>query len=295
MVRSVKKPHLYIITGLSGAGRSTALNILEDHGFFCLDNLPGEMLDSAVDYAANHPDKARGFALGLDPKDKSLIHDFPKIKKSLTKNFYVKIIFLSAQDDVIAARYASTKRRHPYSIRSTKDIKSSISKERKALSALEDHIDFHIDTSTLSPKDLQKMLENYLGSALPTRRMQVLLTSFGFKYGVPRSLESLVDVRILKNPHYDIKLRKKTGLKRSVRDYIFNAEPAPEFLSHLSAWYSFLIPKYFDEGLNYFRICIGCTGGKHRSVAVTEELGKILKSLKLSYCDVVIIHRDIEK
>lgn len=286
-----QKPLLVVITGLSGAGRSVAIKCLEDLDFFCIENLPTALLKNMADYFLNSS-RGQRFALGMDVRNKEFADNFPALKEWLAERFNVDVVFLTADDETLVNRYNSTRRRHPL-LDSGGELNTSISRERRLLSPVRKSADCVFDTSTWSPHFLGRQIESRYAEDEVRRKLYVTITSFGFKYGQYRPADTIFDVRCLKNPHFVPELREKTGTNPAVVDYIFSEPAAQEYLQRLVELHQFLLPLYYAEGKNYFRIGIGCTGGKHRSVAISEELGRKLADLQMPSILFAVKHRDL--
>ena len=282
-----------IVTGLSGAGLSTAIRALQDSGYYCIDNLPMEMLWDALKLVESGKIVARGFAFGMDIRDASFATKFPQLKKTIADRFPLDVLFLDADPDILLRRYGSTRRRHPL-VATGSDLADAIKRESEFLRPVEDSADAIIDTSHLTPKLLARVIEDrYAGQGRPLRSLFVTITSFGFKYGPLLPADSIQDVRFLTNPFFIPELKHKTGLDRDVQDFVMSDKIAQETFKKLDDLYRFLLPQYFQEGKHYFRLGIGCTGGQHRSVTFAEELAKSLLSTPLARVIVSVVHRDL--
>lgn len=289
-----KKIVLVLITGQSGSGLGTAIRALEDLGFYCIDNLPFELiintmesLERAIDFSKNK------FALGIHIHNMQQAKAFSGLLKELRKGKRsVEVLYLTAQKEVLLNRYSTTRRKHPYSAK-VSDLKAAILKESKVLKSVEAEADFLIDTTELSPHDLGHQIENRYFPGKKQRKVAVSITSFGFKHGVCSPIDALYDVRFLKNPFFNIKLKEKNGLDKDVREYILAERDTKEFLKKLLDFNMWLLPRYHQEGKRYYRVGIACTGGKHRSVFVADYLYKHLKRDCSEIIDIEITHRDI--
>jgi UPF0042 nucleotide-binding protein len=290
-----KKPFLVIVTGLSGAGNSTALNALADNGMYCIDNLPIEMLEPTIDLLESGRIVApNGLALCMDVRDQSFAKEFPGLKRRIADRVKLDVIFLTADEQVIATRYGTTRRKHPL-LRGGETLVEAIAEERALLGPVEESADHVYDTSTWSPHQLARAMEDRFSKALPARVLHVTVTSFGFKYGQHKPADMLFDVRFLDNPHFVPELKELTGMDAPVRDYVFGNDTAKTMFAKIDDMLRFLLPQYYREGKHYLRIGIGCSGGKHRSVAFAEEIGKVLLSKPVPNTIVTIIHRDVEQ
>lgn len=274
-----------ILTGLSGSGKSIALNALEDSGYFCVDNLPASLIKTFVHLCNKTPGMPR-VAVGIDIRERKFFVDIAKIITSLKKSHDIGILFLEAGDTVLIRRFKETRRPHPLGNR---DLKKSIRDERNMLSELKNIADNVIDTSALNPHQLRKMvIQQY--SRDSKKRIDVSLVSFGYKYGTPAEADLLFDVRFLPNPHFVDHLKPLTGKAEKVKRFVIGNKETDAFLARLYDLLEFLLPRYIEEGRQYLTIGVGCTGGRHRSPAVVEELKKSLKKKKFN---VSVTHRDI--
>lgn len=282
-----KKNRLFIVvvTGLSGAGKTIALNAFEDSGFFCVDNLPTSLIKTFVHLCYKTPTISE-IAVGVDIRERKFPADLTETITSLIKTRKVEIIFFEAKDDVLIRRFKETRRPHPLGY---KDLKKAIHQERRELSGIRRTADRIIDTSTLSPHQLRKLITRHY-SGKKERAMTVSLISFGYKYGVPSEIDLLFDVRFLPNPNFIQELKPFNGTTAKVKNFIFGKKETKQFLHKVSSLLEFLIPKYREEGRSYLTIGIGCTGGKHRAPAIVEEIKKTLKKQKFN---VSAIHRDM--
>ncbi|MFT9488521.1 MAG: RNase adapter RapZ [Tepidibacillus sp.] len=282
--------HLIIITGMSGAGKTVAIQSLEDLGFYCVDNLPPVLIPKFVDLMVQSGGKINRAALVIDLRGREFFETLSDALEALEQSdkLYLQILFLDADDKTLVRRYKETRRRHPLSNESSPI--EGITAERKLLDELKGKASQIIDTSLLKPSELkEKMITRF--SDIDQNRFSVNMMSFGFKYGVPIDADLIFDVRFLANPHYIDSLRPQTGLDQPVYDYVMKWPETKEFLNKLMDLLTFLVPKYQQEGKSQVVIGIGCTGGKHRSVAITEYIAKFLQS----EWHVSTNHRDIEK
>ncbi len=280
-----------IIAGMSGAGRSTAGDVLEDAGWFVIDNMPASLLGKVSELVSSPGSEAERVALVLgrargDRREEELL---PALDDLRSKENRVTVLFLDATDEVLIRRFEGTRRRHPVSADS---IAEAISIERHHLQVLRDGADVVVDTSDLNIHELKTRLGDLFQSENIASPMVVQIMSFGFKNGAPLDADTVFDVRFLPNPYWVESLRDYTGLDQSVREFVLSTPNSTELLDKLSGLFSFLLPLYLQEGKSYFTIAIGCTGGKHRSVAIAEELAKAITKLGFSP---FIHHRDIEK
>ena len=274
-----------IVTGMSGAGKSTAMKMMEDIGFFCIDNLPIQLVDKLVEFYEKFESNIDKVAIGIDIRDKEGLEHIESTLTSLTeKKVLYDILFLDAENEVLIKRYKETRRNHPLAGRER--IESGIVQEREKLEFLKEKATYIIDTSQLELEKIFVQNQDY-------KNLFVTILSFGFKYGIPSDSDIVMDVRFLPNPYYVDGLRAKTGNDKEIQDYVMQFEDAQIFLDKLEDLVKFLIPHYIEEGKNQLVISIGCTGGKHRSVTLANELYKRLQSEK-DY-GLKIEHRDIAK
>lgn len=278
-----------IVSGMSGAGKSTTLNMLEDMGFFCIDNLPVELLPNVGQIAYDRKNDVDLVAVGVDIRNGDKLMN---LKEELDVLFELgiryEILFLDADNKTLIKRYKETRRSHP--LAKADRVESGISQERKLISFIKDHSDFIIDTTSLLTRELQQELDKIFLEDKLYSNFIVTILSFGFKYGIPEDADLVFDVRFLPNPYYDPNLRSMTGNDKPIQEFVMGYEDAHIFLDKLEDMVSFLIPRYIDEGKHHLIIGIGCTGGKHRSVTIANGLLKRLGTLPYS---VRIEHRDI--
>lgn len=281
-----------IVTGMSGAGKSTAMKIMEDMSFFCIDNLPIPLLDKLVDFTTNFHTEMQKVAIGIDARsgeDLDKINDMLEMLRE--KDVSYEILYLDAEDSVLVKRYKETRRNHP--LAPGERVDKGIEKERRRLAYLKSQANYIIDTSRLLTRELKSELERIYIQDEAYKNLFVTILSFGFKYGIPSDSDIVMDVRFLPNPYYVEELRPKTGNDVEIQQYVMQHEDAEVFLDKLESLVDFLIPRYIAEGKNQLVIAIGCTGGKHRSVTLANELYKRLGSGK-EY-GLKIEHRDIGK
>ncbi len=283
---------LVIVTGMSGAGKSTTMKMMEDMGFFCIDNLPILLLDKLIDFSSSMSTDMQKVAIGIDVRSgKSLKEIKGTLEKLTQKNTTFEILYLEAEDYVLVKRYKETRRNHP--LAAGERIDKGIERERKALAYLKKHANYIIDTSKLLTRELKTELEKIFVLNTDYNNLFITILSFGFKYGIPADSDMVMDVRFLPNPYYVEGLRTKTGNDAEIQQYVMQYEEANVFLNKLEDMVNFLIPNYISEGKNQLVISIGCTGGKHRSVTLANELYKRLQGKK-GY-GLKVEHRDISK
>ena len=282
---------LVIVTGMSGAGKTIALKMLEDIGFYCVDNLPISLVDKFVQLVSEGTSIEKA-ALGLDIRSGEELGNLDEILENWRRsNVDVQVLFLDANDAVLIKRYKETRRTHP--LAGAGRLENGIEKEREKLAFLKREADYIIDTSMLLTRELRKELEKIFLQDARYKNMYVTVLSFGFKYGVPEDADLVFDVRFLPNPYYDEHLRPLTGQVQAVRDYVMRGTTADAFLKKLYDMIDFLLPNYINEGKNQLVIAVGCTGGKHRSVTIARALYEHLEAA--GEYGIRIDHRDIDK
>lgn len=282
---------LVIVTGMSGAGKTIALKMLEDIGFYCVDNLPISLVDKFVQLVSEGTSIEKA-ALGLDIRSGEELGNLDEILENWRRsNVDVQVLFLDANDAVLIKRYKETRRTHP--LAGAGRLENGIEKEREKLAFLKREADYIIDTSMLLTRELRKELEKIFLQDARYKNMYVTVLSFGFKYGIPEDADLVFDVRFLPNPYYDEHLRPLTGQVQAVRDYVMQGGTADAFLKKLYDMIDFLLPNYINEGKNQLVIAVGCTGGKHRSVTIARALYEHLEVV--GEYGIRIDHRDIDK
>lgn len=280
--------HLVIVTGLSGSGRSAALKDFEDLGFNCVDNLPLALLSAFVEFARGSKEAFRS-AIGIDIREKGFPEQFPSRYCELkSQGLSIEMLFLDASDQTIVRRFSETRRPHPLS-RGATPLLDGIRQERTALAEVRKLADRIIDTTDYTVHDLRQTIERHYTAGDTDRPMVITLLTFGYKFGVPYDLDLLFDLRFLPNPHFVPELRPHTGDDPRIREYIMAQPDSGEFLTRLRGFIEFLLPRYRREGKSYLTIGFGCTGGRHRSVAVSLMIAEFLRQ---SGYDVIIKHRD---
>lgn len=280
---------IVLITGLSGAGKSNAINCFEDLGFFCVDNLPPMLIPKFAELCLQSEGKISKVALVCDMRGGAFFdHLFEALRELEENEVDHEILFLEAGDEVLLRRFKETRRRHPLS---DGGLLEAIRAERLALSELRGKADRIIDTSPLSPRDLKEKIYEFYEPGQRQRSMPILLVSFGFKYGMPLDADLVFDVRFLPNPHYVDHLRSLTGEDPRVKEYLWRWMVTHKYIQKLQDLLEFTIPYYIREGKAQLVVAIGCTGGKHRSVALAVELGRILSA---GY-RIAVEHRDMDK
>ncbi len=279
-----------VVTGMSGGGKSTALKMLEDAGFYCVDNLPVSLIDKFVELIATPNSEITKVALGLDVRAGQFFEDATMVLERLRKNGYnLEVLFMEADDAVLIKRYKETRRVHPLALDGR--VEDGVRKERKVLENIRKMADYVIDTTHLLTRELKEELDRIFVQNREYNSLMVTVMSFGFKHGIPVDADLVFDVRFLPNPFYIDELKKKTGNDKEVQDYVMSFTEAEEFMVKLNDMIQFLIPNYVKEGKYRLVVAIGCTGGQHRSVTLANELYSRMKD-KGSY-GVKLYHRDV--
>jgi UPF0042 nucleotide-binding protein len=282
---------IIIITGLSGSGKSYAIRALEDNGFFCVDNLPALLIPKFIDLCHGFKEDILRIALGVDLRGGQFLRALPEVLAEVRNAGHrIQVLFFDASDDVLLRRFSETRRPHPLSGQDS--IQDGISRERKALESIRALADKVIDTSDFNVHQLKREMEQQFCQASSARRMTLFLTSFGYKFGIPHDTDVMFDVRFLPNPYFVNELRQKSGLEKEVEDYVLGAGETRAFLDRLYALLEFTLPLYEREGKSSLTLALGCTGGRHRSVALVEELRKRFGGGEFR---IHVKHRDIDK
>jgi RNase adapter protein RapZ len=280
-----------VLTGVSGSGKSQAIRALEDLGYFCVDNLPVTLLPTLADLTLRAGSEIARAAVVVDVREGKLLTDFPAIYRRLktTRGLNPVLIFLEASESALVRRFSETRRPHP--LAPDRSAIEGIREERKAMRTIRGMADHLVDTSAMTVHELRHAFTNVASGRAPGTQLVVTILSFGFKHGIPVDSDLLFDVRFLPNPHFVAKLRPHTGRDRDVVRYLERSTATHDFLRHTLNLLNFLIPQYVTEGKTYLTIGIGCTGGRHRSVAMAEALKKGLSGL--SGVRLRVTHRDI--
>lgn len=280
-----------VVTGMSGGGKSTALKMLEDMGFYCVDNLPASLVEMFMELTSVPGSEISKVALGLDVRGGQSFQEMEDVLDKLKENGYIyEILFLGANDKTLLKRYKETRRRHPLSMQGER-IEEGIHREKRILQSICKKADYVIDTSNLLTRELKEELDRIFVRNEEYNSLMVNIISFGFKFGIPADADLVFDVRFLPNPFYIEELKHLTGNDKEVQDFVMSYPEAHEFLGKLTDMLKFLIPNYIKEGKYQLVIGIGCTGGKHRSVTLANALYESLKDcgnygLKLSHRDI---------
>ena len=284
---------LVIVTGISGAGKVTALKIFEDNGYYCVDNLLIDLIESFADILFGQTNEKNKVAIGVDIRSGKNLEKMSEVLKNMkAKEQNYEILFLDCNNNTLIKRFKETRRSHPMGDRDS--VENEINEERAKLEFLREQADYIIDTSNLLVKELRGEIEKIFVLNRDYRNLFVTIMSFGFKHGVPADCDLVFDVRFLPNPYYVPELKHKTGNQKEVQDYVLNSPVSHEFLNKLVDMIKFLIPNYIEEGKNQLVIGIGCTGGHHRSVTIANELYNQLNSSDASY-GIRLSHRDIDR
>jgi UPF0042 nucleotide-binding protein len=272
MAQNATYPPLLIVTGVAGAGRATAIRVLEDLGFYCVDNLPVALAANVMQMALERDPALKGIALGIDARERLFFPDWPHVFAALERQYRrPEVIFLDASDEVLMRRYSETRRPHPMAGGSL-TVAQAIRRERQSLAELRDRADRVIDTSALSVHELRELITAAVLGSSRGAPMVIELVSFGYKYGMPIGLDIVQDIRFIPNPFFVEELRPLTGLDPRVRDWVLAQPAAQKFLHQFQSLLDELLPMYDREGRSYLSLGLGCTGGRHRSPVLAEEL-----------------------
>ena len=288
---TAEEPRVVILTGVSGSGKTTALRALEDAGWYCVDNLPIVLLEKLLELSAHTAGEVSRIALVVDAREGRLLPEAPGVIQEVRRQgAQVEVLFLDAADEVLVRRYSETRRRHPMAGPSG-SVPEGIAAERSALEALRNAADEVVDTSQLNVHELKRMVhDRFVGGE--AARMGVTVVSFGYRYGIPSHADLVLDVRFLPNPYFVPELKPYAGTDARVSEFVLGQRDARAFLDRAADLCEFLLPRHRAEGKSYLTVAIGCTGGRHRSVAIAAALAKRLEGAGAA---VRIWHRDIEK
>lgn len=286
---SSPNPRIVLITGMSGSGKSTAIRALEDSGWFCIDNLPVPLLPKLLELASRVGDMPK-IAVVVDAREGRFLGISPQAVEELrSQGVKVEVLFLDAQDEALIRRFSETRRRHPLSPEGS--VPAGIAEERKRLSELREMAEEVIDTTSITVHELKRMIQGRFAEG-GGDRLNVSVLSFGYRYGLPPQADLVVDVRFLPNPYFVPEMRERTGREADVAAYVMEREEAQGFLEKVTDMVRFLLPKYRKEGKTYLTVAVGCTGGKHRSVAFSRALVEQLGGSEVS---ARVWDRDVEK
>jgi UPF0042 nucleotide-binding protein len=284
-----KRPEVLLLVGMSGAGRSSSSNVFEDLGYYVIENLPADLVESVVQ-SNDVTETNKQLVLTIDAKDTTAQTELKQsIDKLSQSGILTRIIFLDADNETLLERYEENRRPHPMGKDS---ISQSIKVERELLKPIRELADQVIDTTDMNVHELRKRINEGFQDDTSSQDLKISVTSFGFKNGTPRDADIVFDVRFLPNPHWREELRASTGQSPMVRNYVLSFEDAQVFLNKIKDMVEFLLPRFISEGKSYVGIAIGCTGGKHRSVVMAEEVTKWLKGANN---DAVVLHRDMKE
>lgn len=287
----MKNLNILIITGLSGSGKSTAIAAFEDAGFYCVDNMPVELLPKFMELPIESDSQISGFAFVMDLREKSFLSKYTKVFKSLNRKGHIfEILFLEADEEILLRRFSQTRRHHPLS--QDKSLLEGLRLEKEQLEGLRNTADKIIDTSHYSVHDLKATISVIAQKSKDIAPMRINILSFGFKYGVPNHADLIMDVRFLANPYFVPELKDLDGIDEAVKDFVLNNSATQDFLKKYLDLLDYLIPLYEKEGKSYLTIALGCTGGRHRSVAIAQH---ILEQIEKIGRKIIVTHRDIDR
>jgi UPF0042 nucleotide-binding protein len=291
MAAATGKPddRFLIVTGLSGSGKTTVSRFLEDFGYYCVDNLPAKLIPTFVELWHRREVQINKVALIVDIREAGFLTEFPKILRRIRKKITPRVVFLDASDETLIQRFSESRRPHP--LKESRSIRESVQLERTQLAEIKNMADEVINTSETTVTELKKMLTHRFVPKSSTQ-MQVVVTSFGYKHGLPLDSDLVLDTRFLPNPFYVDHLRDKTGKTRAVRDFVLKAPATKRFQEEMMRFIDYLMPNFEEEGKSNVNIAIGCTGGKHRSVVLAEVVGRHLRDKGFN---IQVNHRDIFK
>ena len=283
--------HLVIVSGLSGSGKTQALKCLEDIGFFCVDNLPPALFLSFAEFCSQRSHTVRKIALCIDIREREFFSDFSENLERLQANVSdVELLYLEANDEVLTRRFSESRRPHPLLPR--QPVLEGVRLERQRLGELRAHADRVLDTSELTVHELRDWMVQQYGDPEHRHSMKVFVLTFGYKFGVPYEADLVFDVRFLQNPHFVPELRPLTGNDKNIQQYVLDNNEAQGFLEHMKAFFAFLLPLFERERRSYLTIAIGCTGGRHRSVAIANKVQELFGWLGYN---VTLSHRDLDR
>jgi UPF0042 nucleotide-binding protein len=281
-----KPSRVVIITGLSGSGKTVALRAVEDLQFFCVDNLPVSLISTLISKISGNTGN-RNIAIGIDIREKEFLANIHRELSGLRKRHLIEILYLEAETDVLLRRFKETRRPHPLG----GDLEEAVNAERRSLAVLKKNADRIIDTSSFSPHQLRKFIASLYPAAGVGKDMTVLLVSFGFKFGVPQNIDLLFDVRFLPNPNFVASLKQLTGVDKPVSEYVLGHRKTEQLIKKIKDFLAFVLPLYIKEGRSYLTVAVGCTGGRHRSPAIVEELSRFVDRSDIA---LKITHRELE-
>ena len=283
--------HVVVVTGMSGSGKSVVMDVLEDIGYYCIDNLPPQLMGKFVDICRESENHLQKLAIAADLRSGDMFTDAYRTLLDMERqpDLDVKILYIEAEDEVIIKRYKETRRLHPL-MKDGSTLENAIARERELLAPVRNRASAIIDTSNLSTGKLRGQLIDLVAGGMREHSMDVRVVSFGFKYGLPLEADLVFDVRFLPNPYYIPELKQQTGLDEPVKNFVFKYQQTLDFVAKTEDLLSFLLPNYLDEGKTDLVIAVGCTGGKHRSVCIAKELFEFVS--KKGYA-ATLSHRDM--
>ena len=279
-----------IVTGLSGAGKTSALNVLEDLGYFCIDNLPVAFLPKFIELSGNFSPTIKGIALVMDLREEHFLKSFPGLYRKIKKSsIALELIFLEADNQSLIKRYSETRRKHPVAVKGA--VPQAVAQERELLQEIRSLASYRVDTSNFTIHQFKEYIRKIVTAGDHAAGMNISLLSFGFRNGLPLEADIVMDVRFLPNPYFIEEMRKQSGLDQGVREYVLGHPVSRSFTERFLALLKMLIPEYLREGKSYLTVAIGCTGGRHRSVAIVSVLGD---SLREEGYEIALTHRDLK-
>ena len=279
-----------IVTGLSGAGKTSALNVLEDLGYFCIDNLPVAFLPKFIELSGNFSPTIKGIALVMDLREEHFLKSFPGLYRKIKKSSIdLELIFLEADNQSLIKRYSETRRKHPVAVKGA--VPQAVAQERELLQEIRSLASYRVDTSNFTIHQFKEYIRKIVTAGDHAAGMNISLLSFGFRNGLPLEADIVMDVRFLPNPYFIEEMRNQSGLDQGVREYVLGHPVSRSFTERFLALLKMLIPEYLREGKSYLTVAIGCTGGRHRSVAIVSVLGDYLRE---EGYEIALTHRDLK-
>lgn len=291
MSESRGQTSVVIVTGLSGAGKSSALNVLEDIGYFCIDNLPVTFLTKFIELSGNFSPSIKGIALVMDLREEGFLTSFPDLYRQLKKSLVtLELIFLEADDQTLIKRYSETRRKHPVTISGS--VARAVARERELLVEVRSLASYRVDSSNFTIHQFKEYIRKIVTSDANRERLNISLLSFGFRNGLPPEADIVMDVRFLPNPYFIKALQEQSGFDLGVKDYVLGHPVSRSFVARFHALLKMLIPEYLREGKSYLTVAIGCTGGQHRSVTIVNYLRDLLQE---DGYEISVNHRDVKR